>query len=150
MNDVRNIYGHTVREDFQHFLAYSGMGLESEAKQELMFKAFEAAWRPDPINGDTSDGYHTFNELYHHRAVLFAALQNAYPDLSWKAKKHADGTMFNDSFIAGINTPDGMYTYHCDLSEWDMFTCNEIEYAPEWDGHMPKDVGRVLSLYKCA
>ena len=116
-------------------------------KDEIFQKTYRKQSETESaVNGDTSDGYHTFNELYHHRAVLFAALQNAYPDLSWKAKKHADGTMFNDSFIAGINTPDGMYTYHCDLSEWDMFTCNEIEYAPEWDGHMPDDVGRLLSL----
>ena len=24
--------------------------------------------------GDMSDGYHTFNELYHHRAVLFSII----------------------------------------------------------------------------
>lgn len=98
------------------------------------------------VNGDTSDGYHTFNELYHHRAVLFAALQKPYPELSWKSKLHSDNTMFDGMFIAGINTPDGQYTYHFDLSEWDMFTCKEIENAPEWDGHMPKDVDRLLSL----
>lgn len=27
--------------------------------------------RPVPVTGATSDGYHTFDELYHHRAVLF-------------------------------------------------------------------------------
>lgn len=25
---------------------------------------------PEPVTGSTSDGYHTFDELYHHRAVL--------------------------------------------------------------------------------
>jgi hypothetical protein len=98
------------------------------------------------INGNTSDGYHTFNELYHHRAVLFAALQRAHPDVSWKSKQHSDGTMYDNSFIAGIYTPNGMYTYHCDISEWDMFTCVEIEFAPKWDGHVPSDVDRLLSL----
>lgn len=28
---------------------------------------------PEPVTGSTSDGYHTFDELYHHRAVLFIA-----------------------------------------------------------------------------
>ena len=28
------------------------------------------------ITGETSDGYHTFNELYHHRAVLFSVIVN--------------------------------------------------------------------------
>ena len=104
----------------------------------------------DKITGETSDGYHTFNELYHHRAVLFAALQKAYPDKSWKAKFHSNGTMFDNMFIAGIDTPEGTYTYHLEMNEWDIFTCKEIEFAPEWDGHMPDDVGRLLSLYKCA
>ena len=31
----------------------------------------EAATLGPKITGNTSDGYHTFNELYHHRAVLF-------------------------------------------------------------------------------
>lgn len=28
----------------------------------------------EKITGETSDGYHTFNELYHHRAVLFSVI----------------------------------------------------------------------------
>ena len=32
---------------------------------------------PQPIDGNTSDGYHTFNELYHHRAVLFSVIVNS-------------------------------------------------------------------------
>lgn len=32
------------------------------------------------INGNTSDGYHTFDELYHHRAILFAVICNANKD----------------------------------------------------------------------
>lgn len=29
---------------------------------------------PEPVTGSTSDGYHTFDELYHHRAVLFSVI----------------------------------------------------------------------------
>lgn len=43
--------------------------------------------------GEFSDGYHTFNELYHHRAVLFSVVCNQNPLCAWKAKKHHDGTM---------------------------------------------------------
>lgn len=43
--------------------------------------------------------------------------------------------MFEDMFIVGINTPQGQATYHYDLAYWDMFKCQEVEYAPEWDGH---------------
>lgn len=90
------------------------------------------------VTGDTSDGYHTFNELYHHRAVLFSVIVKAFPGMAWKAKHHHDGTMYDGMFIVGIETPDGQATYHYDIEPyWDMFECKELEYAPEWDGHTP-------------
>ena len=90
------------------------------------------------INGETSDGYHTFNELYHHRAVLFSVIVKAFPDKAWKSKQHNDGTMYDGMFIVGIETPEGQATYHYDIDPyWDMFECQELERAPEWDGHTP-------------
>lgn len=92
------------------------------------------------INGDTSDGYHTFNELYHHRAVLFSVIVKAFPDKAWKSKKHHDGTMYDGMFIVGIDTPHGQAAYHYDIDPyWDMFRCPELECAPEWDGHTPEE-----------
>lgn len=88
------------------------------------------------ITGETSDGYHTFNELYHHRAVLFSVIVKAFPERTWKARKHHDGTMYDGMFIVGIETPEGQATYHYDIEPyWDMFNCPEREFAPEWDGH---------------
>ena len=90
------------------------------------------------ITGETSDGYHTFNELYHHRAVLFSVIVANYPDRAWKSKKHHDGTMYDGMFIVGIETPDGQATYHYDIDPyWDMFKCRVLDKAPEWDGHTP-------------
>lgn len=88
------------------------------------------------INGQTSDGCHTFDELYHHRAVLFSIIVHNYPELSWKSKLHCTGDMLDGMFIVGIDTPYGQATYHYDLDPyWDMFDCKELEFAPEWDGH---------------
>ena len=100
------------------------------------------------INGETSDGYHTFNELYHHRAVLFSVIVRDHRELAWKARKHHDGTMYEGMFIVGIETPKGQATYHYDLDPyWDMFDCEEREYAPEWDGHTPDDaIVRIAEL----
>lgn len=93
---------------------------------------------PEPINGETSDGYHTFNELYHHRALLFSVIVRNYPDLCWKSKKHHAGDMYEGMFIVGINTQDGQASYHYYIDPyWDMFECKELEFAPEWDGHTP-------------
>ena len=90
------------------------------------------------INGETSDGYHTFNELYHHRAVLFSVIVKTFPDKAWKSKQHNDGTMYDGMFIVGIDTPEGQATYHYDIDPyWDMFECRELVRAPEWDGHTP-------------
>lgn len=93
---------------------------------------------PCPIDGETSDGYHTFNELYHHRAVLFSVIVATFGERAWKSKLHADGTMYDGMFIVGIKTPDGQATYHYDIDPyWNLFRCTELERAPEWDGHTP-------------
>lgn len=97
-----------------------------------------------------SDGYHTFEELYHHRAILFAIICNIYKGRAWKSKQHFDGTMFDgDMFVVGVETPEGNYTYHYHVEPyWDMFGVKELEYAPEWDGHKPSDIDRLFSLLK--
>lgn len=98
--------------------------------------------------GEFSDGYHTFNSLYHQRLVLFAALVNTFPTLAWKSRKHFDGEVpFGGGwFIVGIETPKGQYTYHYEEKDWDLFQCKEIPTAPQWDGHTDADVERLLTL----
>lgn len=104
------------------------------------------------ITKEISDGYHTFDELYHHRAVLFAVICNTFKDKAWKSKKHHDGTMFgepNEMFIVGVETSEGQYSYHYHIDKyWDMYEVKELEFAPEWDGHQPEDIIRLLSLLK--
>ena len=106
---------------------------------------------PQPIDGNTSDGYHTFDELYHHRAVLFSVIVENFATRAWKSKLHADGTMYEGMFIVGIETPDGQATYHYDVEPyWDMFRCKEIDRAPEWDGHTPDQaIERIGKLVDC-
>lgn len=97
-------------------------------------------------SGDFSDGYHTFNELYYHRMILFAVICKQNEKLAWKSWLHHDGTMYNDYFIVGIDTPLGQYSYHYHKKYWDEFDVKELPNAPEWDGHEPKDIERLLSL----
>ena len=100
------------------------------------------------VTGETSDGYHTFNELYHHRAVLFSVIVHDYSYLAWKSMKHHDGTMYDGMFIVGIETPEGQATYHYDVDPyWYMFDCKELARAPRWDGHTPDEaIARIGSL----
>ena len=95
---------------------------------------------PETGIGDLSDGYHTFNELYHHRAILFSVICNIFKEISWKSKLHDDGTMYDGMFIVGIETPQGQATYHYDINPyWDMFKVRELRKAPKWDGHTPEE-----------
>ena len=133
-------------QDIMHFV-----GINGRPEPEKIYNRLADLIDPTPITGETSDGYHTFNELYHHRAVLFSVIVAAFPEKAWKAKKHRDGTMYDGMFIVGIETPDGQATYHYDISPyWDMFRCKEIEFAPEWDGHTPAQaierIGKLAEL----
>lgn len=96
--------------------------------------------------GEISDGYHTFNELYHHRMMLFAVICNQNKNVAWKSWKHDDNTMYDDYFIVGVETPKGDCTYHFHKDYWYLFEVREVEKAPRWDGHKPEDIDRLLSL----
>lgn len=98
--------------------------------------------------GEISDGFHTFNELYHHRCILFAALVKAHKKKAWKSRRHEDGSLcFGGGwFIVGIDTPKGSYTYHYEDKDWELFDCVELPVGKHWDGHKPEDVTRLLSL----
>jgi len=94
--------------------------------------------------GQVSDGYHTFDELYEHRIVLFLALcrQVASKTKVWRSEKHSDGSGFTDWYILGIGKEKGIQiTYHLPLSKWnDSNFAETLDKAPEWDGHSPSDV----------
>lgn len=100
--------------------------------------------------GNISDGFHTFDELYHHRAILFSVICNNHKDIAWKSKQHDDPNepMYDGMFIVGIETPKGQATYHYDIDPyWDIFKVKELERAPKWDGHTPDEaIERIASL----
>ena len=122
------------------------------SKEMLMMAVRNGTKLPEDL-GDFSDGYHTFNQLYYQRLMLFAVIVNEHPDISWKSFRHYDGEYCfdrnGDWFIVGIDTPEGSYTYHYEKEHWDLFHCKELECGKKWDGHTEKDVVRLLSLNKC-
>lgn len=107
------------------------------------------------INGSTSDGYHTFDELYEHRCLLFLALMKTRPHYSWISKMHSDGTSIEGWFIAGMYMNDdeeNQVTYHMPLRLWDLATitrCPVLQKARPFDGHTSKDVSNRLTNWIC-
>lgn len=121
---------------------------------------------------ETSDGSHTFDELYEHRYALWIALCKHISSLrnilraalkgvthtdipesiiAWRSKNHSDGepAFDGDWFLLGINKEKGkQMTYHLPMSKWDECDFAEtLEKAPEFDGHTATDVlERIKSL----
>lgn len=114
-------------------------GLNGTAKAMLAFLRADLSATAQ-VTGETSDGYHTFNELYEHRHILFLHVLISSGDKAWRSKLHSDGTMFDGWFIAGLNTKMGQATYHLPLRMWELFDdITELERAPEFDGHTAND-----------
>ena len=93
------------------------------------------------VDGNTSDGYHTFNELYDHRCLLWINYCLLNMDKCYLVPNHFDGW-----FLLGMKTAWGQISYHCPNKFYGMVGNFKIEH-PEFDGHTPQDViNRLESL----
>lgn len=107
--------------------------------------------------GKVSDGYHTFDELYEHRCLLFCMLCHFIEgrlvmgfDLEcWRSRLHSDGSGFDGWFIAGMKGAClKPVTYHLPDRLWHLLDgVSELERAPEWDGHSSQDVIERLTVW---
>jgi hypothetical protein len=104
------------------------------------------------VTGDTSDGYHTFTELYAYRKAYNAILFNEWARLGLndvhKSWRHSDGEpCFGGGwFIVVAQTPAGQISNHYEAPDWELFQVAERDRG-EWDGHTPSiALGRLLSL----
>ena len=95
------------------------------------------------ITGETSDGYHTFNELYDYRRAYNAILFNEWGKTGkydvHKSWKHSDGEdCFGGGwFIVMAQLPTGQISNHYQAEYWDDFQIPETPVAHAWDGHTP-------------
>ena len=146
LSKIRSIAAKSIPDEI--FSAGISRGIDRAETAIEMQPAADVVEIPEGGIGNLSDGYHTFNELYHHRAVLFSVICNLLPDKAWKSKRHDTGDMYDGMFIVGIETTEGQATYHYDIYPyWDMFKVKELEKAPKWDGHTPKDaIDRIAKI----
>ena len=108
-----------------------------------------------PVTGETSDGFHTFNELYDYRMLYNAALFNEWgrhPDPQYDVHKswhHSDGEpCFGGGwFVVFAQLPTGQISNHYAAKDWDMFQIPERELGAVWDGHTPADVAERLRTH---
>lgn len=138
------------RQAIKYHTQLEAMGNGQYEEVEVAYKSDIESLPSVEDMGEVSDGYHTFNQLYHQRAVLFATIVNQNKDKAWKSWKHEDGKFCFDKekewFIVGVDTPEGSYTYHYEKKYWDLFDCEELDRGKHWDGHTDDDVTRLLSL----
>jgi hypothetical protein len=109
---------------------------------------------PVAIDGNTSDGYHTFNELYEFRKAYNIALFNEWSSSGkcsvHKSWRHHDGELcFGGGwFIVVAVLPNGQISNHYEAKDWGLFQIKETEKALfEFDGHTGQDVINRLSSY---
>ena len=101
------------------------------------------------VDKDTTDGIHTFDELYAHRTVLTAVLFSQNKDICWKSLKHhneEEFPMIDGFFYCGMDTPEGPATYHYPMEYWDMFDVPVLERGREWYGKKGISLRRILSV----
>lgn len=101
------------------------------------------------ITEDTSDGYHTFKELYDFRKAYNVALFNEWGkydiptyDVHKSWKHHDKELCFGGGwFIVVAVLPTGQISNHYPASDWDLFKIPETESAKyPFDGHTGQDV----------
>ena len=106
----------------------------------------EAVAEAVKVTENTSDGYHTFKELYEFRKIYNAVLFNEWAKQGkynvHKSMKHSDGELcFGGGwFIVVATLPTGDISNHYEMKDWGLFQCEEREIAKEWDGHTAKNV----------
>ena len=102
------------------------------------------------VTGETSDGYHTFNELYEYRKLYNALLFNEWYQTKnygiHKSKRHSDGNLcFGGGwFVVVAELPAGQVTNHYELKDWGLFKVEERHKAVEYDGHTPQEAAKRL------
>lgn len=97
--------------------------------------------------GGVSDGYHTFNELYEHRHLLFLHLVASNKKDAFKTWKDDKGELWEGWFILGLNTKHGQITYHLPERYWLDAEVVAIEHNSDYDGHTAQDVLERLDAF---
>ena len=97
------------------------------------------------VNNDISDGYHTFDELYEHRCLLFINLVLALKGVNASAWK--SDLDFGSWFCLYLETEYGQISYHIP-NKFLFLVEPEIPQVDnyKWDGHSSATVIERLNM----
>lgn len=148
-DEANNSESVTLKTKFKEGEYYKRLAKATEVNKEEYINGLIKRMGAD--TNQISDGYHTFGQLYDHRAVLYIALcemiHNYRTDKNgesfvWKSKAHSDGSTWEGWFLLGIGKEPGeQITYHLPVDKWDACEfVKELEKAPAFDGHTSDDV----------
>lgn len=107
----------------------------------------------DKSAGQTTDEFHSFDELYRHRMLLTAALFNSWYDQDLfavhRSRRHSDGEepFGGGWFIVVAQLSTGQISYHYPLKDWDLFRIVERERPADFDGHTAAEAADRLEAF---
>ncbi|MBF6515557.1 hypothetical protein IU421_14890 [Nocardia cyriacigeorgica] len=106
------------------------------------------------VTPETSDGFHTFAELYHYRMLYNAALFNEWAAAGLydvhKSVRHSDGSACFDGkwFVVYAQLPTGQISNHYEIAtDWYKFRVPIRNTGAEWDGHTPQQAAERLAAF---
>lgn len=135
---------------------YTEMNMSGDGRvlDEILEEAKEMHKAETEITENTSDGYHTFKELYHYRMLYNALIFNEWAKQGLyqvhKSLRHSDGKLcFGGGwFVVVAMLPSGMITNHYKVEDWDYFKIASFgKSSIAYDGHTPSDVANRISEF---
>ena len=129
---------------------YDEISMDKKLKIMVLFEIAHKMYNEENmVTENTSDGYHTFKELYEIRQAYNVALFNAWAKLYadynvHKSRRHFDGEYPDGDenwFIVSAELPTGQISNHYHIEDWDLFKIPETPKALfKYDGHTTQDV----------
>jgi len=165
----------SIVEWFANRISHGGL-VSKKQFNELLEEAKQKEIEQYKIDENTSDGYHTFKELYEFRKVYNVALFNEWAkqttssrkfittstgfkeieqEVNYKYDVHKSWKHFDNElcfgggwFIVVAILPEGQISNHYKAEDWDLFKIPALEKAKyPFDGHNGIDViNRLLNL----
>lgn len=104
--------------------------------------------------GEVSDGYHTFNELYENRHMLFIALMSLNLNSSVWSHNNSDGSSMDGWFLAVLDLPGiGHIRYHMPDRLIPLVVDAGVNFSaepPQWDGKGNSEMLGRLENFICS